>query len=452
MDKIEIYLDIIPLPLLILGALGAIVVGVAVPSRYRLPLALILMVPWMTTGRLQEMGMPSVVAKATGFVAYLLIIFAALLERGPKRRLSPVVWLYPVVALLAFPYVMTVTDANLALVIKFQWLLLVIAAIAVSRTIVDEASLLRVLYALLIGLAFTLLLPLSELVFDPRAAFKMGIGRFFPYGANANQIATVFGMCAPLAFYAAIRSQHARWKPVLFAIGGVALGLALLTVSRGIMAVLIVTGAPLFWAMSKRPILTAVACAVALGGLYLIVSLGEEATFGRLATLETKRVEIAGMYLGVIAERPFFGLMGTSGMSFLREQSLGAHAHNAYLWMLYQGGVTMAFPNYLIVGLTMWNTYVVWTRRKWIGADRLLMIMLIAFMFMLYAHGFVNASVFYPTYAWAFWHVLLSCFFLNLGMDVRAGEPLLPAHLEDAYDEWDYGEEEYGDDSARPAA
>lgn len=47
---------------------------------------------------------------------------------------------------------------------------------------------------------------------------------------------------------------------------------------------------------------------------------------------------------------------------------------------------------------------------------------------MLYAHGFVNGSIFYPTYFWAFFHVLLSVFFLNLGMDLARGVPdVLPA-------------------------
>lgn len=441
MDKIQLYLEIVPLPVLLMAPVVAIVAWVFVPARLRLSLALALLVPWLTVGRLPGLGMVQSLAKTTEFAAYLLVTLAAFLHAGPRRQLPLIVWLYPATAVLGFIYIWTVTDVALAFVLRLQWLLLVVAAMAVVQTITDEESLLHVLRAFTVGVALATLIPFTDLLLHPGAAFRAGLGRFYPYGANPNQIGIAFAMAAPLTAYGALRSRHALMKPVLLGISVLAFGMGLLTASRSTMAVLLAALVPVGWRMARKAAIAVLAGVIALGGLYAILSLGAEGRFSRLGKLETNRPEIVMQYLGIIAERPLFGLLESEGESFLSSTSEGAtHPHNAYIETLYLGGITFGIPNFLLVAVSIWCTYNVWRRRKWFSTDPVLTNMLIVFMAMVYAHGFVNGSIYYPTYGWAFFHVFLSILFIALSTDITMGvyDPLPAAHADDQLDESEY--------------
>ena len=87
-------------------------------------------------------------------------------------------------------------------------MILVVAVLSVSRTIVDEASLQRVIRAITFGLAVALLLPLSALVLHPTVSFHWaGVGRLSPYGPHANHIAGLSPLAAPLPRYWAPRAH-----------------------------------------------------------------------------------------------------------------------------------------------------------------------------------------------------------------------------------------------------
>ena len=64
----------------------------------------------------------------------------------------------------------------------------------------------------------------------------------------------------------------------------------------------------------------------------------------------------------------------------------------------------------------------------------------------------VNGSIYYPTYAWSFFHVLLSILFLTLASDLRRSPPPLFEGLhDDAWidDEYDvYGDEPIEEDAS----
>ncbi len=419
MDKVQLYLQIVPLPVLIIAPVAVIIAWLLVPARLRLPCAVGVLVPWLTLGLMPGLGMLQSLGKTTGFAAFLLVTVAAWLDPGPKRQMPLIVWLYPATAVMGFLYILTVSDMALAFVLRFQWLLLVIAAIAVARTIVDEATLMRIVVALAIGAGVTLLIPFSDLLMNPTKALKAGMGRFFPYGANPNQIGIVFSIAGPLTLYVALRSRHAIWKPALLSATALAVGMGLLTASRSTMAVMLGAMAPVGWQLMRRASMAVVAVIIAVGGLYAVLSLGSDAHLGRLLTLGTSRPEIALVYLDIIGDRPLFGLLETEGESFIHATAeASTHPHNAYIVTLYIGGLSYALPNFLLVGYTLWCTFTVWRHRRRLSVDPPLLNMLIIFMGMVYLHGFEAGGIYYPTHAWAFFHVLLSVFFIGVAADL----------------------------------
>ena len=422
MDRVQQYLDVVPLTVLIMLPLLAAGLFLIVPGRWRLSLALILMVAWLVLGRLSEIGVIAQVAKATGVVGLGLVAFAAWLDPGPRRRLPALGWLYLVMGLLAFIYILTVRDRTLAMVIHVQWLVLVIAALTVARTLTDEASVVQVVRSLAIGFFIGTFVALSDLVLHPSEAFRAGLGRFFPYGANANQIGIVFAVSVPLALYFAIRTRNILIRLAFLGVCGVAVGLGLLTASRSTVAVMIGTSLPLVLALTRRPVLVVIGAATLLAVLSWVMGLGEEVKLERLRSLETGRLQTAVEYIGYIAERPIFGLLGTEGQSFLEEDLTRGHPHNAYIEVLYFGGLSYSIPLFILVGMSLRAAFVVWRRRRWFGADPLLISMLAGLMVMVYAQGFINGSIYYPTYAWEFLHVVLSLFFLGLAGDLKSGQ------------------------------
>ena len=111
-------------------------------------------------------------------------------------------------------------------------------------------------------------------------------------------------------------------------------------------------------------------------------------------------------------------------------------------------------PVFFLVAYTGLCTVRTWKHRRLIGADPLLINLLIAFMVMTYAHGFVNHSLYHPTTTLSFFHVLLSVFFMGLVMDLKHGAqaPLAPVHEDPGLPYVDYGGEPPDDDSAQCAA
>src|SRR5690606_25380751 len=159
-----------------------------VPPRLRLRAALIGLVPYLTIGRLPELGFAYQLCKATGWAALLAVAAAAMMQPGDVRRPHWIAWVYVAVAAIAPVYVLTTEDSFFAIALRIQWLIMILAAIAVVRTIHDGPSLERVMRSLQIGFAIALLLPFADLMMRGSGAFRAGLGRFEPLGANSNQI------------------------------------------------------------------------------------------------------------------------------------------------------------------------------------------------------------------------------------------------------------------------
>ncbi|MFG0284576.1 MAG: hypothetical protein ACF8R7_09160, partial [Phycisphaerales bacterium JB039] len=368
--------------------------------------------------------------KATGWAALIAVAVAAVLDAGPTRKPHWISLAYLALALLAPVYVLTTEDNLFALAIRAQWLMLVLAAIAVTRRIHDADSLWRVIRALQIGFAIALLIPLADLVASGAGALRAGLGRFEPFDANSNQIGILFAQGFVFNLYAALRDRTMLLRPVWAGFAAAALGMALLTGSRSTFAACIFPAIPIGLAMLRRPAFILAALPVmALMALFVLRQV-DDYSFSRLNSLQTERVSQAADYINLsIAERPVAGLLGTNGMNSEVDQAVGTHSHNAYLGAAYIGGLSYLIPLLALAAASLLAAFYVWRNRRLFDADPTLISTLCFLMVMVYAHGFVNTAIYYPTYVWAFLHVTLSILLTTMAVEVvrarRAG--LVPA-------------------------
>ena len=412
MFSFEEYTDVVPLPVLVMAPLAAGLVFLLCPARLRLPLALIMLPPFLLVGRLPLLGPLALGAKALGFAMLLAVAAAAVLAPGPKRRLSPIAYAYVPLAVVTPVFLLTTEDSLIPQLRTVQWICMVFAGLAVARTVVDSASLMRVLRYMVIGLLINTPILLSAIVAG-QWTFT-GHGRFEPYGASSSQVGRVYTIAGGFMVYLTIRDRNLLLKLLWAGTAAIYAGMAVLTGSRSVMITLLGSCAPLGLFMLRKPVLAIPTAGILLVGIAVIVSRVDENAFYRYQTLETARGQQAVDYIREsIAQRPLVGLLGSRGLKAEVDEELGFHAHNAYLMMAYTGGLVLAVPYLILAGLSMYCAFYVWKHRRLLDTDPLLISLLAALMFMVYAQGVVNHQIYMGTTIWGFTHLLLSALFLT---------------------------------------
>ena len=419
MTRLQTYLTLVPLPIIVLAGFIYLVAILMVPARYRLQTALAFTVIWLAANKFADLRAIQPLAKTTAFAGYLAIAMAALLDPGPKRRMPRLVWLYPIMAVAAFVYILRSAEGMLDVVIRFQWLMLVIAAILLVRTITDSNALMRVINGFAVGYLLTTLILLSALILDPRGAYVTGVGRFAPYGGNANQTGLMLSQAGFFAFYMAFRGRANWLKPVFLGLAGIALGLALLTGSRSVVFATALPILPLVATIVRRPFVAALGFVIIAGMLIWLFQLGEQSRLERLYSLESSRYEQWRVYFNVFKERPFFGILSAPGYSSRIAPRLTFHPHNAYLDILYVGGLSYGLPMFMLVFLSLGYGFYIFKHRKLLPTDPVLISCLCLLLLTVYVHGFVNGIIYSPTYAWSVIHVFLAVLMITLGIDMR---------------------------------
>lgn len=451
-SRIEVYLTIVPAPVLAIIVIAAVVLLVATPRAWLLPIAVFLLPIWLDLARMPGLGIAQAVAKVSSIMSFVLILFAVLFWRGFKRRISPLAWIYPLWGLLGIPFIITVEDRNLAVVLQFQWMALSVGAIALATTISSERQLRAVIGWFALGTAVALFLPLSALFLDRTARY---MGRFWPWDANPNQIGVLFILATPLSIYLAVTAKNlfTRLFFTVIAFGGAFMGL--LTASRSVVFPLLMLSGVSALPVLKRPSILIVSIIIFFGiGGYAAIQF-EATNLDRLQTLHTGRTTEFGNYLrNEILRRPITGLMGTSGMDLREGEEQASHAHNAYLESMYKYGVVFGAVPVIMAIVTISATFRIFRSRRRSFHDTYLITMLCAFQGVIYLHGFVNSSSFYPTYHWAFFNIFLSTLMLSMASDLKRGHPPFPdTGQEDlAYGEYGYSYDpydEYDHDYAR---
>jgi len=419
-DKVALYLSailqIVPLWALLIAPASLFVGFLAIPGKIRLYVAVASMAIWLACNNFLSLPYVHVIAKPTTVLAYTLTAFAAIIHPGPRRSLPGVVWIYVALAFIEFFYVLTVKDLTFALAIRIQWMMLTISAILLARCMVDDLALTRVVKALGVAGLVIIGMVLAGLIFLP--SFRNG--RLEPLGAPSNIGGVIFTSAAPICFYLGIRSPRIVVKTLMFATAGLGLALAALTASRSTMVTIMMVMFPMLLFLTRRPAITILAVGVVLTGLFWAIGFGEEYAFNmhRLESLETVRGEMFFTYLAtVVQERPLVGLLFSDGQSFLFQTA--GNPHNAYLYILYLGGVSLFLPVFGMVVYTSYCTVYAWRHRGRLDNDPLMISMLAAYMAAIYAHGFVNAEIVYSTSIWPFIHIFLSVLMITAAHDLR---------------------------------
>lgn len=420
MDKIQSYLEILPLPALAAAVVVACFAIMMVPPRWRLPLGFFLLPIWSTLAWASELGMPATIAKATMGLLFLYIAFAALFDPWPKRRIPAVLWAYPFLGAVSLVYASSADDRAYALVVQLQWIFLTFAAVLSARTVTDAASMRRIMKPMIIGIAVGLLIPLSNLLIEGQNVLATkGLRRFFPWGGNPNQMGVLFTLAIPFGLYMAMHTQNMLLRSAYGAMVAAGIAMALLTASRSVVILSVVVSIPLVLSLVRRPLLAAV---LLLIGSSIIMLLFRDITginYGRMTNLTSERGAILADYIAQSLERPLTGILGTSGLRFMIDPEIDSHAHNAYAWVLYQGGIPFFLGYIFLMVYTLSCTFRVWRKRASLPQDPLFTNLLVFTMLAVYAHGFVNMAIYFSTYYWASWHVLLSALMIIWASDLK---------------------------------
>lgn len=409
MDRISEHLAVLTLPTVAATGIGAVIVFFLTPIRWRLMMSLASLVVVLSAGQLKDMGTLALLAKAGAPAMYLFVAYAGWSHPGRRRELVELCWLYPILGVIGFLYLQTVEDHSFAFALRLQWTFMTLAAVCVTRTIVDQKSLRRVVDGIAIGASISCLMAASSFIFS-HSSFRVEYGRFSPYGVNPNQIGLLFALSVPILLYSSIRHHSAllRILSVIFLV--LACGEVILTVSRSALMISTITSAVMLIELVRRPtfvVALGAAAYVAYGGF---VGVSEEMTLSHLHSETATRFEHSMDMIEIIRERPYFGLLASQGESAIHSDVNG---HNAYLDVLYLGGFSLAIPQFWLFGYGHWCAFRVWRRRKQLPFDPLLVKVLLAMSFCMFVHGFINNILHYPTYAWSFLNVFLSCVFIT---------------------------------------
>ena len=138
MDKIGRYLEVVPLPLLLVAMVGVFAVFVVIPAKYRMPMALSLTMIWLPVGEMPGLGLIQAIAKVTGFAVYGLVAVTAWLDITPPRRTPPMAWLSLVTSAFAFVFILAVSALLLALALLGQCMIVFASVLSVVRMLASQ--------------------------------------------------------------------------------------------------------------------------------------------------------------------------------------------------------------------------------------------------------------------------------------------------------------------------
>jgi hypothetical protein len=382
--------------------------------RLRLKVFLGLAVVTSTLSRLVDLEYPADMAKAFFPLFFGFLILAGFLHPGPKRRLPWFSWALVALAAVSFLYIRNVLDFQVAFILRTQWLMITIAGLLVVRTIHDQKSLRYVLEGLLLGLAGGVLLTGSQFIVNPSHAFSTGFGRFSPYGANPNQIGLLFAMTIPIALYLTVSAKSNTVRFGLVIIIAIAAMQSALTLSRASMLIAALPSLPTLFVLCRHPgvIILAIVCAYVVGSQTIDDLDGFDLEHISTGAVED-RLDHTLDLLHVVEQRPMFGLLFAEFEHAVHDE---INSHNAYVDLLYLGGYSLALPHFALFVFGHFSAWLTWVNRRGSKFDPLAVSMLAMFSFCVFFHGFVNGTILYPTYIWAFIHVLVLTFFLTNGL------------------------------------
>lgn len=430
MSQVEQYLQVVPWPLLVLAAVGLPIALLVVPPTRRLEVTLVALVLLLTTSRLSGLGFAQALAKAAVPIGHAVLVFAAWTTPGFRQKIPAVLYLYPVTAVLGALAVVLTSDVALALALQFSWFLATLAALSITRHIVDRDHFQHFVLILGIGLSLALLLPASSVGLDPSGAFRTGHRRFTPYDANPNQIGTLFILAPPILLYCALTTLNRVSRAWFVATAAIAVGMGVITASRSVIFTLGIILVPFLFLLARRPGILALVIAIGSAGwAWIWTRTADLSKLSRLGSLESLRYDIALDYIGLIISRPL-GLLGVRGESTLVASDIGHNPHNAYLQVMYVGGLPYGLPILALQLFATYAAYSLWFRRDrtFLGTNELILLIALQSAFLL--QGLTTAALYHPTYTWALANLIFSSIAITLRL--TSSRPYQPLELSQA--------------------
>ncbi|MDG1837222.1 MAG: hypothetical protein P8I91_00280 [Phycisphaerales bacterium] len=423
MDKLAIYLEIVPLPVLVIGAIAACIVFVMLPANSR-PFILIWLMPlWLFLSKCVDLGAIQAMTKLSSGILLLLIAVAAWLRPGERRYIPGIVWLYPVAGVWMMICVVGTSNNIDMLLIRGQGIVMALAAISLIGSLRDLEDLARLMRAMAVGTTIALVVPFSALAIQGSGAFIPGLHRFEPWGASPNMIGISFVISGAMLLYLLMTTKVQLYR--LICMGGFAAscGFILLAGSRMSFMSLGIVSVLMLFPLVKRPgILIAGGIVAAI--LIPIIAGFEEGAGARLTELHSSgRVEIWWDYLHTLIRRPL-GLFGTSGHDGLMDEIIGNHAHNAWIDMLYVGGIPLFIMMFIPAIVAAKSILRTWRARKLFvyAEDQMTIHAVSSIMVAMFLQSMTNQTLYYPTVTWAFLGMVFFMFAISFRDDLARVE------------------------------
>ena len=451
MDKLELYLTIIPLPLVACVGFFALMIYLIIPAETRFYMTFVLIPPWLVLSRCLDLGFIQAFTKITSGLLFLLMGLAAILRPVNKRSMPGIAWLYFVASFYLLVCMLGVSGKVDAIVIEIQWIFALLAGVAAVAAMTTLEDVDKMFWSLGLGLIIALCIPLSAIVLDPSSAFIIGMNRFAPWGSSSNLIGLLFVVAGPTLLYMIMSTQSNSLKPILIGFLIANIGMAILTGSRMTVFSLAISLGLMAVPLVKRPGLM-VAGAV-IGAILMPIFLGvNEDAAARLGELSSSgRLDIWWNYLMLSLERPL-GLFGTTGMDIEQDPSVGAHPHSSWAEMLFLGGwpylMLMAIPALYGVRCAIR----VWQQRELyaVSNHQFLIHAMTAFIASIYFQSLFNQALYHPTYTLSFLGILLTVLFMALAAELPYQQEIYEDWLEE-WNEYEAQEYEDWDDASVPA-
>jgi hypothetical protein len=384
-----------------------------IPSASRLAASIAALAFCQAVDKLQDLGLVVTICKIMIGPLAIAVGVASLIRCRFRLRSQffSACWLFT--SVWGVICVLGSSDFSTAVLISILWVLVVLAATLASMTVTTQADLELVLRSICLGSGLACVIAATSLFVGEGMGAKEWTGRFAPYGANPNQIGTVFVLALVFGLYFAIQGRSILERCLFGGIATIAMGELLLSLSRASILIGCVAIIPLLARFYKRPILLFFIF-LATGALFaLFLSRMQAASLDHVYA-STERAHHWQMGLNEVWERPLFGLMSQMDVSAIEKDW---NAHNAFIHLLYIGGVSLAGPllSLYVLGLYFAVCVALNPKKHHFSPSLLRQLALLLGLFV--AHGFVNEILFYPTYAWSFLAVFLCFLFYHLGTD-----------------------------------
>lgn len=405
---------------LLVAVFTAGVHALLIPARLRVWVAISIALVWWSVFRADSLPLAGFLSQLRLAPLALVIVTALIHPRdGQRRPPTTAVTAYLWIAVCAVVFVFNVDDFGSAVVARVTWAMTILAALLVARIFNPATDVHRLVGSIaLAGAVFTVicvagLAVSSEDLLSPYA-------RFDPWGINPNALGGLLAIGAGALYVVSQRRRGLRL--VAWVLIAADAGILLLTASRGNLLILAFALLPvLVLGLRRRPLAALTTMGALVAGGWYAVSNVPVARFERLGDLESSRGEIRGLYWAEVVERPFTGLLFSDGQTAHMLAGFPLDEHNAYLRLLYLGGLALFVPVMAVSALSLVRARR-WLRSSRGGENHTSVLFLTATLVGLFVYSYTNRLIYEPLGVLPFFHALLLMLALQHGRLSGAGD------------------------------